>query len=579
LAWQKKHAEGITMTTPVLKRRSSEKTANELHSLAPLLARIYANRGIHSLNDIQRELSSLHSPTKMKSSDRAAELIFNAIERQLCICIVGDFDADGATSTAVAVLGLRALGAQNVQFLVPNRFQFGYGLTPPIVDLALAQGAQCIITVDNGIASIDGVKHAKQNGLQVLITDHHLPGEVLPNADVIVNPNLPDCDFPSKNLAGVGVLFYVLMAARALLREKKHPGKEANLAQLLDLVALGTVADVVPLDSNNRVLVYQGLQRIRAGQCRPGIKAMLTLAKRDLRSLTATDLAFAVAPRLNAAGRLDDMSRGIQCLLEENSQQAMQLAQELERLNIERKQIEEAMLSDADEIVANYVAHEGDMRFGLCLFDEQWHQGVIGLIAGRVKEKFHRPTICFAPGKGDEVKGSARSITGVHIRDVLADIANQHPDLLSKFGGHAMAAGLTIHHAELDRFSALFDATVNAHLNGQALEAEVWSDGELNGDEFNLDNAYLLRNAGPWGQHFPEPLFDGHFDVVQQRTVGEKHIKLKLRHSEGAIIDAIAFDAERKGWQQQTRVHCAFKLDVNEYNGNTTLQLMIERFF
>ncbi len=567
------------MTTPVLRRRADAEVAPSLQSLPPLLGRLYALRGVQDSTQIQRELSALIAPTQLRHIDAAADLLIAAIQSQKRLCIVGDFDADGATSTVVAMLGLRLLGAQHVDFLVPNRFQYGYGLTPPIVDLAVNQGAEVLITVDNGIASMDGVARAKSFGLQVLITDHHLPGETLPNADVIVNPNLRECGFPSKYLAGVGVMFYVLMATRALMRQRRLPNADANLAQLLDLVALGTVADVVPLDSNNRILVHQGLQRIRAGECRAGITAMLTLAKRDRRALTATDLAFAVAPRLNAAGRLDDMSRGIQCLLEADANKALALAQELEQLNLERKQIEDAMLADADEIVASHVANEGELRFGMCLFDEQWHQGVIGLIAGRVKEKFHRPTICFAPGTGEEMKGSARSITGVHVRDVLADIANQHPDLLSKFGGHAMAAGLTIKRGHLDQFSALFDQTVKQHLNGEALEAEVWSDGELTASDMSLQNAQLIRNGGPWGQHFPEPLFDGEFAVVQQRVVGEKHIKLKLRHRDGVVFDAIAFDGERKGWQQQTRVHCAYKLDINEYNGNTTLQLMIERFF
>lgn len=567
------------MSAPRLRRHQLDSIPADLGGFPSLLARVYAARGITSLSSLQRELIALIPPHCLTHHEHAARFIYDAIVAQKNICIVGDFDADGATSTAVAMLGLRELGAKNVQFLVPDRFRYGYGLTSPIVDLALAQGAQCLITVDNGIASLEGVKHAKQNGLSVLVTDHHLPGEQLPDADVIVNPNLATCAFPSKYLAGVGVMFYVLMATRVLMRQLDHPGKNAKLANLLDLVALGTVADVVPLDSNNRILVYQGLQRIRSGHCRPGIKAMLSLAKRDRASLTASDLGFAVAPRLNAAGRLDDMSRGIQCLLEEDADKALRMAQELEQLNIERKQIEDTMLSDADEIIATHLASEGELRFGLCLFDEQWHQGVIGLIAGRVKEKFHRPTICFAPGNHDEVKGSARSIHGVHIRDVLADIANRHPDILSKFGGHAMAAGLTLSRRHLDAFCALFDASVKAHVNGVPLQAELWSDGELADDEFTLENARVLREGGPWGQHFPEPIFDGAFAVVQQRVVGEKHLKLKLRHAQGAIFDAIAFDAERRGWQQRAAIHCAYKLDINDYNGNVALQLMIERFF
>lgn len=564
---------------PVLRRHEAKPLPATMRDLPELLARIYVHRSITDPGELRRDLASLLLPETMAGTAAAAKLLAKAVDEQWHIVIVGDFDADGATSTAVAVKGLRALGAQHVRYLVPNRFLYGYGLTVPIVQQAHQMQAQLIITVDNGIASFDGVQQARDLGMHVLVTDHHLAADHLPVADVIVNPNVPGCEFASKSLAGVGVMFYVLLALRALLRSRGDKRGDISLGFLLDLVALGTIADVVPLDRNNRIMVHQGLQRIRSGVCSLGISALLTIAKRDRLQLTAADLAFSVAPRLNAAGRLDDMSRGIACLLEEDAGKAMGLAQTLETLNQERRAIEEEMLADADAFVQTKMLELGQLPAGLCLFDEIWHQGVIGLIAGRIKDRTHRPTICMAPGSGDELKGSARSIPGVHIRDVLADIANLHPELLQKFGGHAMAAGLTILRNDLSRFSELFAQEVDRHLQGTSPEPEILSDGELSVQQMNLDNARLLREAGPWGQHFPEPIFDGVFVIEQAQTVGGKHQRLRLS-CQGESFNAIAFDAEKKGWRPGMRtVTMAYKLDMNHFREQVTLQLMVERIW
>jgi single-stranded-DNA-specific exonuclease len=564
----------------ILRRPLPDGSAH-LPDLPPLLQRIYQARRLVRAEELDRTLARLPSPWLLSGMEAMVEQLSEIVREGRHLLIVADFDADGATSCAVGLLGLREFGAAKVSYLVPNRFEYGYGLTPEIVAVAARQKPDAIITVDNGIASIEGVRAARAAGMRVLITDHHLPGSQLPEADAIVNPNLAGDRFPSKALAGVGVMFYVLMALRARLRESgwfaRHP--EPNLGQLLDLVALGTVADVVALDHVNRILVHQGLQRIRAGQARPGIQALLEIAGRNPRSTVASDLGFAAAPRLNAAGRLEDMSLGIECLLSEDFARAKALAARLDGLNRERREIEEQMKLDALSMLDRLdpAANQRDAA-GLCLYDARWHQGVIGILASRIKERLNRPVIAFAPGSGDELKGSARSIPGVHIRDVLSDIAARHPDLLSRFGGHAMAAGLSLKSGNLERFGQLFDAEVRGHLEGLDLANALHSDGELPAAEFCLEAAELLQQAGPWGQGFPEPLFDGEFDVIQCRVVGEKHLKLVLQVPEGGrMVDGIAFFVEQPyAWLGCQRLRLAYRLDVNDFRDNRTVQMRIE---
>jgi single-stranded-DNA-specific exonuclease len=548
----------------------------------PVLRRVYAARNITGKDDLDNSLTQLHSPSALKGLSRAVDLLVAALQKQERILVVGDFDADGATSSALMVAALRELGAESVDYLVPNRFEFGYGLTAEIVKVASTKAPDLIITVDNGISSLSGVAAARQQGIRVLVTDHHLPGSELPGADAIVNPNQPGDTFPSKNLAGVGVAFYLLMALRGRLRESgwfEHgERKEPNLADFLDLVALGTVADLVPLDHNNRVLVQQGLQRIRAGRCRPGIRALLEVAGRNASRLVAADFGFAVGPRLNAAGRLDDMSLGIDCLLSANPVQARQLAEQLDALNRERREIEADMKTQALEHVKQLHFDAEQLPMGLCLYNADWHQGVIGILAARIKERFHRPVIAFAPSGTDEIKGSARSIPGLHIRDTLDAIAARHPEVLQKFGGHAMAAGLSLAKSQLPVFEAAFQAELKERLDEQALTSVLESDGALEAGEFSLELAELLRSAGPWGQGFPEPLFDGCFTVVNQRVVGEHHLKLSVRPDGGRqVLDAIAFNhaAEHQLTKGQ-RVRLAYRLDSNEYRGLLGLQLMVE---
>ncbi len=491
-------------------------------------------------------------------------------------------DVDGATSCALAMRALRSLGAQDVRYIVPNRFEYGYGLTPEIVALISPQQPAVIITVDNGISSLEGVAEARRRDIEVLVTDHHLPGETLPAATVIVNPNQPGDSFPSKNLAGVGVIFYVMLALRAHLRESgwfaEHHIPEPNLAVLLDLVALGTVADVVPLDFNNRILVAQGLKRIKQGGACSGINALLQVADRTPHRINAMDLGYIVGPRLNAAGRLTDMSLGIECLLTDDLADAQVMAIKLNALNQERRAIEATMQHQALAAIANLHLDLTALPRGLCLFEESWHQGVIGLVAARIKEHTHRPVIAFAPINDSELKGSARSVTGLHIRDALDAIAARHPQLLNRFGGHAMAAGLTLRREHLEAFREAFDAEVSRHLSEADLQGKILSDGELTAAELSLPTAELLREAGPWGQGFPEPVFDGRFEVVSQRTVGQKHLKLTLRTSRNAKpVDAIAFNKVQDGLATgYSRVRVAYKLHVNEYQGQRTLQMIIE---
>ncbi|WP_426618343.1 single-stranded-DNA-specific exonuclease RecJ [Pseudomonas rustica] len=549
-----------------------------LGDIPPLLTRLYAARGVQSEAELDKSLARLIPFQQLKGIDAAVDLLVTALEQRQRILIVGDFDADGATASTVGMLGLRLLGAAHVDYLVPNRFEYGYGLTPEIVEVALTREPHLLVTVDNGISSVEGVAAAKKAGLKVLITDHHLPGEELPQADALVNPNQPGCEFPSKALAGVGVIFYVLMALRARLRSlgwyENKP--QPNIGELLDLVALGSVADVVPLDANNRILVHQGLERIRAGRARPGIKAILEVAKRDATRITSTDLGFIVGPRLNAAGRLDDMSLGIECLLTADANVAREMAAQLDGMNQDRKSIEQGMQREALAQLKDLPVES--MPFGLCLFDPEWHQGVIGILASRMKERYFRPTIAFADAGDGLLKGSGRSVQGFHIRDALSVVAAQHPTLIAKYGGHAMAAGLTLPQENFLLFAEAFDAEVRRQLREEDLTGRMLSDGTLAVEEFHLELARALRHAGPWGQHFPEPLFHGVFQLVEQRVVGERHLKVVLKSECGSVkLDGIAFGIDRDIWPNPTIkwVELAYKLDVNEFRGNETVQLMI----
>ncbi|MEH6550948.1 MAG: single-stranded-DNA-specific exonuclease RecJ [Pseudomonadales bacterium] len=572
----------------VIKRRQVDLAGVSFsNAVSPLLQRIYAARGLNTDEQLSRKLNQLPAPSTMLGMAAALELLAHAFNQQQSVLIVGDFDADGATSTTLAVLALRAMGLHQVDFLVPNRFEYGYGLTPEIVELALDNKPDLIITVDNGISSVSGVACARAAGIAVLITDHHLPGRELPDANAILNPNQHGCEFPTKNLAGVGVVFYLLSALRSYLREKgwfsQQGISEPNMVGWLDLVALGTVADVVPLDQVNRALVYQGLARIRAGQARPGIHAILELAKRQQHSLVASDLGFAVGPRLNAAGRLDDMSIGIQCLLADDPFIARQYAAQLDEFNRDRRVIESGMQREAEAVLAQLDFDEAELPWGLCLYEDGWHQGVVGLLASRIKDKVHRPVIAFADGDNGELKGSARSIPGLHIRDALDAVATSHPGLITKFGGHAMAAGLSLRTEDFPAFSQAFDEEVRRNLDEADMHAELWVDGELEEADFNLPLAEDLRNAGPWGQLFPEPLFEGDFRLVQQRLVGEKHLKLVLAVDKAGqqLVDAIAFNVDLERWPDNSceTVHVVYKLDINEWRGRQTLQLMVENLF
>ncbi|HIF5669967.1 single-stranded-DNA-specific exonuclease RecJ [Vibrio parahaemolyticus] len=557
-------------------------------SIPPILKRIYINRGITDIAQLETSARGLHSYQKLGGIEQAVELLFQAIQEQKRIIVVGDFDADGATSSALSVLALRMLGSNNVDYLVPNRFEDGYGLSPEVVDQALELGAEMIMTVDNGVSSIEGVRYAKENGITVLVTDHHLPGQVLPEVDAMVNPNLDSCAFPSKALAGVGVAFYLMMALCVHMRKHnwftQQGMQEPKLMELIDLVALGTVADVVPLDENNRILVHQGLQRIRAGKARPGIQALIEVAKRDARRLVASDFGFALGPRINAAGRLDDMSFGVELLMCNNIHAARRMASELDGLNQTRKEIEDGMKQEAMAFCERLQFGENsELPYGLSLFQRDWHQGVIGILASRIKEKFHRPVIAFADGGEGTIKGSCRSIPGLHMRDALDFIDTQNPGLIIKFGGHAMAAGLTIKEQDFERFSRLFDEVVKKELDEAALKGVILTDGELKPEEFSMHIAEQLRAGGPFGQAFPEPIFDGEFKVLHQKLVGEKHLKLMLEplykgHPTNVMIDGIAFNVDLRRWPDASvkTVRLAYKLDVNEFRGNQSLQLMID---
>lgn len=570
------------MRKKIIRRDYSAPSTLTSDGLHPLLHRVYAARQVQSIKELDKAAENLLPYQSLSGIHEAAQLLAEAVMQQQNILIVGDFDADGATSTAVAMRALKSFGTEHVKFLVPNRFAYGYGLTPELVAAAKEFQPHLIVTVDNGIANHAGVDAAKSQGIRVLITDHHLPAATLPNADVIVNPNQPGDAFPSKNLAGVGVIFYVMLALRRHLvnlgwfEKKRIP--EPNMSRLLDLVALGTVADLVPLDYNNRILVHQGLRRIRSGQCVPAIVGLLELAGRDFSRVVASDLGFAVAARLNAAGRLDDMSLGIECLLSDDSIKAREIARTLDRLNDERRSIEQDMQTQALHALDKLSHHlQGELPRGLCLYDESWHQGVIGILAARIKDRFNRPVIVFAPGTDGELKGSARSIAGLHIRDTLARIDAQYPDLIVKFGGHAMAAGLTITPDALKSFMTLFDEHVSQQMTEAQLQHSLLSDGELGSEEFSLEIASLLRDGGPWGQAFPEPLFDGAFRILEQRVIGDKHLKLRLGKDD-KVLDAVAFFVDRDEWPNHrcSTIHTAFRLDINEYKGRRNVQLILE---
>jgi single-stranded-DNA-specific exonuclease len=531
-----------------------------------LMAKLLAARGVEQAFELDHSLKNLINPENLTNNKQMGILLADAIIQQKSILVVGDYDADGATATAVAIRGLRGMGA-NVDFLVPNRFEYGYGLTPEIVALAQHSQPDIILTVDNGIASIEGVAYANRLGMQVLITDHHLPAEQTPEATCIVNPNQRSCAFPSKHLAGVGVMFYVLLALRAELRARELDGAQFNLAELLDLVALGTVADLVKLDTNNRILVEQGLRRIRAGASCVGIQAILKLAGKDASKTSAQDLGFYVGPRLNAAGRLDDMTLGIKCLITDNKQEALTIAQQLHELNTERRQIEGSMQIEAvDSLDEREVANS----YAISLYQADWHQGVVGILASRIKEQYHRPVIAFAQADDGLLKGSGRSINGLHLRDALDLVTKQHPNLIVKFGGHAMAAGLSIREQDFEVFKQAFEQVVRSQITEDALQASIETDGALPIAEMTMQTAQMLDNQ-VWGQGFPPPLFSDDFKVLQQRIVGDKHLKLSLARQQHRF-DAIWFN-QTDLLDEQVRV--VYQLQINEFNGNQSLQLLI----
>lgn len=569
-----------------LRRREAADGVDLPADLPPLLQRLYASRGVRSAQELERGVKGMLPWSQLTGVEKAVEMLYGAFKQGLHIVVVGDFDADGATSTALSVLALRALGYGNVSYLVPNRFEDGYGLSPEVVDQAHARGAQMIMTVDNGISSHAGVDRAHALGIPVLVTDHHLPGDSLPAAEAIINPNLRDCEFPSKSLAGVGVAFYLMLALRTFLRDKgwfeERGIAPPNLADLLDLVALGTVADVVPLDANNRILTWQGLSRIRAGKCRPGIKALLEIANRDPQKLAASDLGFALGPRLNAAGRLDDMSVGVALLLCDNTGEARVLANELDALNQTRKEIEQGMQAEALTLCEKLERSGETLPVGLAMYHPQWHQGVVGILASRIKERFHRPVIAFAPTGDGTLKGSGRSIQGLHMRDALERLDTLYPGLILKFGGHAMAAGLSLEEARFEEFQQRFGELVTEWLDPALLQGEVVSDGPLAAAEMSMEVAQMLRDAGPWGQMFPEPLFDGRFRLLQQRLVGERHLKVMVEPvGGGPLLDGIAFNVDTSLWPDNgvREVQLAYKLDINEFRGNRSLQLIIDHLW
>jgi single-stranded-DNA-specific exonuclease len=545
-----------------------------------IVDRVLRNRGVQTDDELSTQSKHLLHYNRLKDIDKAAQLIAFAVMNQTKICIIGDFDADGATSTALCMLALRKMGLLSVDYIVPNRFDYGYGLTSPVVDLAHKAGAQMLITVDNGISSVEGVRYAKSLGMLVVVTDHHLPGEILPSADAIVNPNQAQCDFPSKHLAGVGVAFYVMSATKNILEKDGYfEAKKLtppNMASFLDIVAVGTVADVVHLDKNNRILVHQGIARIRSGKTRPGILALLAIGQRQYNKCCTSDIGFVIGPRLNAAGRLEDMSHGIECLLSETAAQAANLALVLDGINQSRREIEQVMREQAQLALSKLAFDPVNMPAALVLYQADYHQGVVGIVAGRMKEQYYRPTIVFANDTQTVIKGSARSIAGIHIRDVLARVDSLQPGLIHKFGGHAMAAGLSLSKQDLPVFQKLFIEVVSQLSQSLPKQAVIQSDGELGEHELTIENAHELKYVMPWGQGFEEPLFDGVFTLIDQRIVGKNHLKMTLAQNQ-VYIDAIAFNVNIDKWPNHAvqEVKMAYRLDVNEFRGQTSLQLMV----
>lgn len=574
------------LTRRKLKQRQSQAVSDTLpDGLHPVIRRILLTRNITDESALDLSLGRLLPPNSLAGVQQAAEILADAVVNNQSILIVGDFDADGATGTSLAIRALKLMAATRVGFRVPNRFEFGYGLSEGLVETLSDDPPDVLVTVDSGISSLEGAAKAREMGCKLIITDHHLPGDALPGADAIVNPNCPGDQFQSKALAGVGVVFYLMTVVRSALRDRNwftFPRQQPNLARLLDLVALGTVADLVPLDNNNRILVRQGIERIRQGLCGPGLLALLRLGKRDYRHLSASDLGFAVAPRLNAAGRLEDMSVGIRCLLTDDRDEAMALAKELDELNHSRKarqeQMQQQALEQLQELLDGLSAR--DLPAGVCLYDDGWHQGIVGLVASRIKDHVHRPVLAFAPESesSDVLKGSARSVRGVHIRDVLARIDTLHPDMITAFGGHAMAAGLTMNAGQLEKFESALNESIEFFLQGQTLENEILTDGSLPASDMNLSFAERLNQLGPWGQKFPEPVFEGRFVIEQQRVVGGAHLKMSLRPVDGQqCMDAIAFGRLPEDLPGSDVVELVYRLDINHFRGHKTCQLMVEQ--
>ena len=568
---------------PKVSRRTVPDKLPELVSCSLLLQRIVASRGILSAKELSSALKDLHPVGSLNGIDEATTRLLEALKTQQRVLIVGDFDADGATATALSVRALRSFGFDDVNYIVPNRFEYGYGLTPEIIDVAAPYKPHLIITVDNGISSVEGVDYAAKLGIDVIVTDHHLPGKRLPAAVAIVNPNQVGDPFISKNLAGVGVVFYLMLAFKQTLMKQGYFSQNQlpipNIVQWLDLVALGTVADVVVLDTNNRILVEQGLRRIRSGQCSQGILALLRLAKKDYQQTCSQDLGFVCGPRLNAAGRLDDMSIGIECLLTDSASTAMKLAAELDAMNSTRRELEADMKQSALALLDSLVLDSESLPPIICLFDEEWHQGIVGIIAARIRERYYRPCLVFAPGADGEIKGSGRSIPGIHMRDVIDRVATLHPKLVEKFGGHAMAAGLSIRTEDYQAFQRAVTDVVAGLTNAAMFKEEILSDGPLVEDYYQLDIAQELAQSIPWGQGFPAPLFDDEFEIIGKRVLKQAHLKLQLRPlSQQAIIDAIAFNVDMEKWPEiGGKIHLLYQLSVNEFNGIRSLQLIVQR--
>lgn len=574
------------MPNSVITRREVNKQIKLSETIHPLLRRIYIARGITSDDQLDNSTQALLDYHPLANIKQATELLYQTANAEKKILIVGDFDTDGATSTALIMTALREFGVKNVSYIIPDRFEDGYGLSISVVERAIAQQASLIITVDNGISATEAVDYAKQHDIKVIITDHHLPPEILPDADAIINPNLQDCPFPSKNLAGVGVTFYFMSAFRALLRQnnwfEQHHLPEYKLGALLDLVALGTVADVVTLDQNNRILIQQGLKRIQAGYCCAGIKALITIAGRNIRNLTAQDLSFYLAPRLNAAGRINNMSLSVELLLTKDDKSALKIAEVLESLNSERKMIEQTMQQEALSFIDKLDNNSVKSSNSFVIYHPEFHQGVIGVLSSRIKDKLYRPVISFAKADNGFLKGSGRSINNVHLRNILETIHNRYPKLITCFGGHAMAAGLTIPEENLNKFSHYFEEEVNNILKTVSLKKEIMTDGEIDSHHFNLATAKILREGGPWGANFPEPLFDGEFLIHQQKRVKNNHLSMVLEPLNGGqLLNAIAFNVDLNCWPDQSikKIKAVYQLEISEFRGNETINLLIRHLW